>query len=171
MKYCLFNLTINYIYLIYIIGNSIIIVCLIISLCSPDAPVCQSSEPTIVGASVNEAVRVKCLVSADPMGVTFAWKFNNNGEDFSVNPAKYSESNSTSSDLMYTPLSERDYGTLACWGRNHIGAQAEPCTFQVMPAGEWLNLVLLLLTCWEDNHVVCFHIVCLVTCIIILHNR
>lgn len=35
---------------------------------------------------------------------------------------------------MYTPLIERDYGTLACWGRNAIGRQAEPCIFQIVPA-------------------------------------
>lgn len=42
----------------------------------------------------------------------------------------------TVSELIYTPKGERDYGTLACWGRNAIGKQSEPCLFQVVPAGE-----------------------------------
>lgn len=41
----------------------------------------------------------------------------------------------TINELIYTPKGERDYGTLACWGRNSIGKQLEPCLFQVVPAG------------------------------------
>lgn len=44
----------------------------------------------------------------------------------------------TVSELIYTPKGERDYGTLACWGRNSIGKQSEPCLFQVVPAGKFL---------------------------------
>uniref|UniRef100_A0A182SE41 Fibronectin type-III domain-containing protein n=1 Tax=Anopheles maculatus TaxID=74869 RepID=A0A182SE41_9DIPT len=29
-----------------------------------------------------------------------------------------------------------DYGTLLCWGRNEIGAQTEPCLFNLIPAGK-----------------------------------
>ena len=39
-------------------------------------------------------------------------------------------------ELIYTPKGERDYGTLACWGRNPIGKQIEPCLFQIVPAGK-----------------------------------
>lgn len=42
----------------------------------------------------------------------------------------------TVSELIYTPKNERDYGTLACWGKNSIGKQSEPCLFQVVPAGK-----------------------------------
>lgn len=41
----------------------------------------------------------------------------------------------TVSELVYTPKNERDFGTLACWAKNSIGKQAEPCLFQVVPAG------------------------------------
>lgn len=40
-------------------------------------------------------------------------------------------------ELIYTPKGERDYGTLACWGRNSIGKQIEPCLFQIVPAGTY----------------------------------
>ncbi|XP_024081839.1 hemicentin-1-like [Cimex lectularius] len=98
------------------------------------APVCSVSEPLIVGASLEEAVRVRCMVSADPADLTFLWQFNNSGESFPVAPARYATANETMSELVYTPTSERDYGTLACWATNSIGRQADPCTFQVVPA-------------------------------------
>lgn len=43
----------------------------------------------------------------------------------------------TVSELIYTPKNEREYGTLACWSRNSIGKQTEPCLFQVVPAGNY----------------------------------
>ncbi|XP_055585006.1 uncharacterized protein LOC129737868 [Uranotaenia lowii] len=46
------------------------------------------------------------------------------------------ESSETIYELLYTPKSERDYGTLACWGKNSIGKQLEPCLFQVVPAAK-----------------------------------
>uniref|UniRef100_B3NYI9 GG10743 n=1 Tax=Drosophila erecta TaxID=7220 RepID=B3NYI9_DROER len=42
----------------------------------------------------------------------------------------------TVSELIYTPKGERDYGTLACYGRNAIGKQSDPCVFQVVPAAK-----------------------------------
>lgn len=42
----------------------------------------------------------------------------------------------TVSELLYVPKNERDFGTLACWAKNSIGKQTEPCLFQVVPAGE-----------------------------------
>ena len=52
-----------------------------------------------------------------------------------------SHSVETVSELLYTPKNERDFGTLACWAKNSIGKQTEPCLFQVVPAGE-LDLLL-----------------------------
>lgn len=40
--------------------------------------------------------------------------------------------------IKFTPKSERDYGALACYGRNSIGKQTEPCLFQVVPAGKFI---------------------------------
>ncbi|XP_024215240.2 uncharacterized protein [Halyomorpha halys] len=98
------------------------------------APVCVYTEPVIVGASLEEAVKVKCVVSADPTDLSFFWQFNNSGESFQVAPSRYATSNGTVSELVYTPKSERDYGTLTCSASNSIGRQAEPCLFQVVPA-------------------------------------
>nr|CAH7737718.1 unnamed protein product [Callosobruchus chinensis] len=103
------------------------------------APICIHSNGagppiTIVGASVSEAVKVRCQVSADPSDVTFVWQFNNSGDSFDVSPAKVHLQAPNASELIYTPTTARDYGTLTCTARNSVGSQQEPCVFQVVPA-------------------------------------
>ncbi|XP_055627743.1 uncharacterized protein LOC129769468 [Toxorhynchites rutilus septentrionalis] len=125
------------------------------------APVCASSSIMIVGASLDETVPVPCHVAADPLDVSFDWNFSNSGERFEVTSGQFNllqdfhsssadgslggapslydgadESTETIYELLYTPKSERDYGTLACWGKNSIGKQIEPCLFQVVPAAK-----------------------------------
>ena len=48
--------------------------------------------------------------------------------------------NGLESMLSYTPLSERDYGTLLCYATNAVGTQPEPCSFTVISAGLSCNL-------------------------------
>ncbi|XP_038206654.1 neural cell adhesion molecule 1-like [Zerene cesonia] len=98
------------------------------------APVCGISSPRVVGAALHEALRVRCAVRADPADVTFLWQFNNSGESFNVSPARYGTLNGSTSELQYTPASERDYGALTCRGTNSVGRQLQPCVFQIVPA-------------------------------------
>ncbi|XP_049877454.1 hemicentin-2-like isoform X2 [Pectinophora gossypiella] len=98
------------------------------------APVCAEPTPQVVGAALDEALRVRCSVHADPAEVTFLWQFNNSGESFNVSPARYGTINGSISELRYTPASERDYGALTCRGTNTVGGQAQPCVFQIVPA-------------------------------------
>ncbi|KAG6801022.1 hemicentin-2 [Apis mellifera caucasica] len=98
------------------------------------APVCKAKEVSVIGASLEESVKVRCEVEADPNKVEFVWEFNNSGENFEVAPAKFDDNNGTTSELIYTPVSERDYGALTCWGRNAIGKQEAPCIYQIIPA-------------------------------------
>ncbi|KAF7990771.1 hypothetical protein HCN44_000576 [Aphidius gifuensis] len=98
------------------------------------APVCMTSDVTIIGASLDESVKIRCQVEADPIEVEFTWEFNNSGENFELAPAKFDGNNGTTSEFIYTPLSERDYGALTCWGRNIIGKQKNPCVYQIIPA-------------------------------------
>ncbi|XP_023036338.2 uncharacterized protein LOC6650477 [Drosophila willistoni] len=126
------------------------------------APVCSSSSISVIGASLEEAVPIPCRVNSDPPEIDFEWTFSSSGEHFEVPSGHYAtiqdptmtttsdvrrtvvESNETHfesyvetvSELIYTPKGERDYGTLACWGRNAIGKQSEPCLFQVVPAAK-----------------------------------
>ncbi|KAL0868234.1 hypothetical protein ABMA27_007767 [Loxostege sticticalis] len=53
------------------------------------APVCAQPTPLLIGARLDEPLRVRCTVSADPADVTFYWQFNNSGESFQVSPARY----------------------------------------------------------------------------------
>ncbi|XP_055848282.1 uncharacterized protein LOC129913564 isoform X2 [Episyrphus balteatus] len=125
------------------------------------APVCSTTTVTVVGASIEESVPIPCRVNSDPPEIEFEWTFSSSGEHFEVPSGHYAtiqeatttttgdihrtiiESNDTHietyetvSELIYTPKGERDYGTLACWGRNSIGKQVEPCLFQVVPAAK-----------------------------------
>ncbi|KAK5647891.1 hypothetical protein RI129_002783 [Pyrocoelia pectoralis] len=100
------------------------------------APVCRDSEISVIGASLDEVIRVRCHVAADPSEVTFVWQFNNSGESFDVSPARFTTTSGNMSELKYTPASQRDYGTLTCWGQNPIGRQSEPCIFQIVPAAK-----------------------------------
>ncbi|KAH8419175.1 hypothetical protein KR222_008061, partial [Zaprionus bogoriensis] len=126
------------------------------------APVCSTNIVGVIGASLEEAVPIPCRVNSDPPEIDFEWTFSSSGEHFEVPSGHYAtiqdptmttssdvrrtvvESNDTHfesyvetvSELIYTPKGERDYGTLACWGRNAIGKQSEPCLFQVVPAAK-----------------------------------
>ncbi|XP_067623332.1 uncharacterized protein side-III [Eurosta solidaginis] len=124
------------------------------------APVCSTNTIVVIGASLEEAVPIPCRVNSDPPEIDFEWTFSTSGEHFEVPSGHYAtiqeattsgdvhrtiiEANDTHfetyveavSELIYTPKSERDYGTLACWGQNSIGKQSEPCLFQVVPAAK-----------------------------------
>ncbi|XP_049884541.1 B-cell receptor CD22-like [Pectinophora gossypiella] len=103
-------------------------------------PYCTQTSPMLIGAQIDEPMRVKCTVTADPAVVTFFWQFNNSGESFQVSPHRYSPplllstDGGTVSELRYRAASERDYGALYCTANNPIGVQKDPCVFQVVPA-------------------------------------
>ncbi|KAI5643157.1 immunoglobulin domain-containing protein [Phthorimaea operculella] len=98
------------------------------------APVCAHNSPQVLGAQIDEVIRVKCSVTANPPDVSFFWQFNNSGESLDVSPTKYGTANGSTSELSYKPQSERDYGALSCRGSNTVGRQTEPCVFQIVPA-------------------------------------
>lgn len=96
------------------------------------APVCKTDGVVVVGAALQEHLRVRCRVAADPADdVSFFWQFNNSGNTYDV---QESRPGPMTADLEYTALSERDYGTLACWASNEVGRQQEPCMFRVVQA-------------------------------------
>ncbi|XP_037302129.1 hemicentin-2 isoform X1 [Manduca sexta] len=98
------------------------------------APVCAQPTPLVVGARLDEPLRVRCTVAADPADVAFYWQFNNSGESFQVSPARYVSTGGTTSELRYRAASERDYGALMCRAANAVGRQRRPCVFQIVPA-------------------------------------
>lgn len=102
-----------------------------------DVPVCKDEREELYGALKQETVALRCEVDANPALVTFHWTFNNSGDLTEVPPGIFTNEG-TVSRLNYTPVSDMDYGTLACWGVNEVGHQRTPCVFQVVAAGKCL---------------------------------
>ncbi|XP_044745914.1 nephrin isoform X2 [Coccinella septempunctata] len=98
------------------------------------APVCVQEREELYGALKQETVTLRCQVDANPAIVTFHWTFNNSGDQTDV-PANKFTNEVSSSRLNYTPVSDLDYGTLLCYGKNEVGVQKTPCVFQVVIAG------------------------------------
>ncbi|KAG8225658.1 hypothetical protein J437_LFUL006053 [Ladona fulva] len=108
----------------------------------PEVPVVPSANAPgtsrRLGALRHETLRIQCDVDADPStGVRFSWTYNISREVLHVPASRIISDGPLTSSLNYTPTSEADFGTLACWASNAIGRQKEPCLFHVVPASEY----------------------------------
>lgn len=103
----------------------------------------EGKSEVVVGALKQETVSLVCSVESLPAPLTFHWTFNNSGELIEVPHARYSyvsapgiQDNQKEYEqfrgfrLNYTPATEMDYGTVACWAINKVGKQRTPCLFQ-----------------------------------------
>ncbi|XP_055632981.1 synaptogenesis protein syg-2-like [Toxorhynchites rutilus septentrionalis] len=97
-------------------------------------PTCATDKIISLGVSIDETVVISCNIVTHPPASRFTWRFENSEEVIEIDPTQYSN-NGTSSLLNYTPSSDRDYGTLSCWGTNEVGTMAEPCIYQLITAG------------------------------------
>ncbi|XP_069191365.1 nephrin isoform X2 [Procambarus clarkii] len=100
------------------------------------APRCAVA-PALRGVALFELTNITCVVDADPINVTFKWTFNNSvrrDQSEVVSSRRYTQEG-LSSTLSYTPMSERDYGTLLCFATNNVGGQNDPCSFTIISAG------------------------------------
>lgn len=93
-----------------------------------------------------ETVSLVCSVESHPAPLTFHWTFNNSGELVEVPHPRYPHASASGTPsvadslkeyqqfhgyrLNYTPTTEMDYGTVACWASNQVGKQRIPCLFQ-----------------------------------------
>ncbi|XP_017883613.1 nephrin-like isoform X2 [Ceratina calcarata] len=93
------------------------------------------SSEEVHGAPKHETIGLVCEVEASPTSVTFHWTFNNSVDLTDIPSTKYTNEG-TSSRLNYTPASDMDYGTLACWASNVAGPSKQPCLYQVVAAGK-----------------------------------
>nr|CAD7423128.1 unnamed protein product [Timema monikensis] len=101
-----------------------------------DSPRCRPGfESHRLGAWRQRSLSVECEVDANPGGsdVRFSWTYNRSRDVLPV-PGDRVNSSGTSSRLVYTPGSEQDFGTLACWASNSVGRQRVPCLFHVVHA-------------------------------------
>ncbi|KAK5647875.1 hypothetical protein RI129_002767 [Pyrocoelia pectoralis] len=102
------------------------------------APICKAGQQRVYNVARHEGVSINCEVEANPTNIQFLWKFNNSGNRALVldMPQSLITTNKTTSKLLYTPITEHDYGTLLCKGVNAIGIQRDPCIFYINPAGK-----------------------------------
>ncbi|XP_037805193.1 nephrin-like isoform X1 [Penaeus monodon] len=98
------------------------------------APVCRSGQVDTYGVSKLENAHVSCQVDAVPQVTRFYWRFNNTAESLEVPQEQFTVGLGGRSVVIYTPMSDLDYGTLLCSAENMVGRQAEPCVFQIIPA-------------------------------------
>ncbi|KAK7862415.1 hypothetical protein R5R35_008895 [Gryllus longicercus] len=98
-------------------------------------PVCKNGHQRAYGVARGEPARVLCELEANPMDIHFTWKFNNTSDAVDL-PASLVAADRSRSIATYTPMTELDYGTLLCWGRNELGVQHEPCVYTISPAGK-----------------------------------
>ncbi|XP_068245095.1 nephrin-like [Palaemon carinicauda] len=100
------------------------------------SPRCVVS-PSLRGVALTEPTNITCAVDADPANVTFTWTFNNSvrrDQSQTLASDRYTTAG-LKSILIYTPTTERDYGTLLCYATNEVGTQLEPCSFTIISAG------------------------------------
>ena len=81
-------------------------------------------------------VDVFCDIVANPTGYNFEWSFNNSADYIRVPASRVVKVNGTRSKLTYTPLNNKDYGTLMCSATNEVGHQRNPCIFHIILAGK-----------------------------------
>ncbi|XP_064103384.1 LOW QUALITY PROTEIN: nephrin-like [Macrobrachium nipponense] len=97
------------------------------------SPRCAVS-PSLRGVALFELTNITCEVDADPFNVSFKWTFHNSVRRDQSQVREYTQEG-LKSTLSYTPMSERDYGTLLCFATNDVGPQKEPCSFTIISAG------------------------------------
>lgn len=96
---------------------------------------CKPGQQAVWGVGRGETITIPCDVDSNPDEVTFTWRLNTTSDSIEL-PASRHKADRAQSLLTHTPQSERDYGTLLCWGTNFLGQQKQPCAFLVIPAGE-----------------------------------
>ncbi|KAE8750326.1 hypothetical protein FOCC_FOCC002886, partial [Frankliniella occidentalis] len=98
-------------------------------------PICRPGQQHTWGVGRGETITIPCDVESNPDDVQFTWRLNTTSDSVEI-PASRHTADRARSYLKHTPQSERDYGTLLCWGTNTLGTQKQPCTFHVIPAGK-----------------------------------
>ncbi|XP_011689021.1 PREDICTED: neural cell adhesion molecule 1-B isoform X2 [Wasmannia auropunctata] len=100
------------------------------------APRCrEDGKRREITVARHDTVWLQCVVEALPNDyVRFSWTYNSTVGDVLPIPNSRIESQGLVSVLEYTPNTETDYGTLACWASNSIGRQRTPCIFNIVPA-------------------------------------
>nr|CAD7412322.1 unnamed protein product [Timema cristinae] len=97
-----------------------------------DLPACSPNQPRVIRAAKNETVNITCEVDSNPLEVMFQWMFNNSATALDIHPSHFFQLG-TVSLIVYTPLTDLDYGTFQCLAYNSVGRQREPCVVDLVP--------------------------------------
>ena len=82
-----------------------------------------------------ETINITCDLEANPDEVYFYWRLNHSADSYEFSRDMHVDERARSF-LQMAPKSDRDYGTLECWGHNSQGRQEKPCTFTLITAGQ-----------------------------------
>ncbi|CRK91522.1 CLUMA_CG005183, isoform A [Clunio marinus] len=99
-------------------------------------PICRPGQVQTYNVGRGETALIQCEVEGIPRDINFVWKFNTSVSEVLDMPSSIVRNNNTKSTIHFKPMTEHDYGTLLCWGSNEMGMQAEPCVFNIIPAGK-----------------------------------
>ncbi|CAH2092441.1 unnamed protein product [Euphydryas editha] len=98
-------------------------------------PICRKREIKLIGAALQEPSKVECEVDAFPPPTTYEWTLNNSAGSIKVDSDRFTVNEKEGkSVLTYVPVSDIDYGTLACRATNLAGQQISPCVYTLLPA-------------------------------------
>ncbi len=78
---------------------------------------------------LNESLKLRCNVDAQPTSVSFYWTFNN------YELSNHYTTVGLTSELSFTVKSKLDFGIVSCWAKNDLGMQTNPCLFVITTAG------------------------------------
>ncbi|KAF2365499.1 Immunoglobulin-like domain [Trinorchestia longiramus] len=96
------------------------------------APVCRVFESEVQVAGRLDSLNVSCEVDAFPPPTSFRWAFNTSTEIVSIDSGKMEAVGGDLRNVLYTPRSKVDFGSLLCWASNVVGEQRHPCVFHVV---------------------------------------
>ena len=101
---------------------------------------------------MHESVQLTCEVDANPLPVSFNWRFQANAdltsflqtnESTSVHSPHLtllsiprSPSFLSSSVLTYAPHAPQEFGSIECVAKNAVGLQQSACKYHVVPSGQ-----------------------------------
>ena len=107
-----------------------------ISFKKPSSILCE----VILIKLMNSKLRRFLKVEAYPSSVSFRWFFNNSEYQEWKDHGDFTQSG-LKSQLEFLPKTSKDYGNLFCIGENAIGMQEEPCSFQIVPTGNIIDIL------------------------------
>nr|XP_032527562.1 uncharacterized protein LOC116777888 [Danaus plexippus plexippus] len=97
-------------------------------------PLCLNNREETVGALVQDAETVSCVVEASPEPLQFSWTFADSRVLYTSVKKVSGHHNRYSSTLTWLPR-ETDIGLLLCRATNSFGEQKRPCSYSIVPGG------------------------------------